>query len=113
MCVFISWFVFYFSFFFLMIRLPPGATRPDTLFPYTTLVRSLGPDAWGWAGCNGRAVGMSVSLGHEFAKAANGVPESELALPFTEPKPLPWRNVVRHIAPLMLLKYRRLDRQEI
>src|SRR3546814_9879356 len=71
----------------------------------------LGPDAWGWAGCNGRAVGMSVSLGHEFAKAANGVPESELALPFTEPKPLPWRNVVRHIAPLMLLKYRRLDRQ--
>src|SRR3546814_16257430 len=34
----------------------------------------LGPDAWGWAGCNGRAVGMSVSLGHGFAKAATGVP---------------------------------------
>src|SRR3546814_5534583 len=27
---------------FLMIRRPPGATRTDTLFPYTTLFRSLG-----------------------------------------------------------------------
>src|SRR3546814_19943869 len=31
----------YFSFFFfLMIRRPPGSTRTDTLFPYTTLFRS-------------------------------------------------------------------------
>src|SRR3546814_15999828 len=27
--------------FFLMIRLPPRSTRTDTLFPYTTLFRSL------------------------------------------------------------------------
>src|SRR3546814_15218273 len=27
-------------FFFLMIRRPPRSTRTDTLFPYTTLVRS-------------------------------------------------------------------------
>src|SRR3546814_16579175 len=27
-------------FFFLMIRRPPGSTRTDTLFPYTTLFRS-------------------------------------------------------------------------
>src|SRR3546814_13954414 len=41
---------FYFScyshfccfFFFLMIRRPPRSTRTDTLFPYTTLFRSLG-----------------------------------------------------------------------
>src|SRR3546814_10360263 len=26
-----------------MERRPPGSTRPDTLFPYTTLFRSLGP----------------------------------------------------------------------
>src|SRR3546814_17048865 len=26
-----------------MIRRPPRSTRPDTLFPYTTLFRSLGP----------------------------------------------------------------------
>src|SRR3546814_15260378 len=30
------------SFIFLMIRRPPGSTRTDTLFPYTTLFRSIG-----------------------------------------------------------------------
>src|SRR3546814_16078352 len=30
-------------FFFLMIRRPPRSTRTDTLFPYTTLFRSLLP----------------------------------------------------------------------
>src|SRR3546814_13204485 len=30
-----------FTFFFLMRRRPPRATRTDTLFPYTTLCRSL------------------------------------------------------------------------
>src|SRR3546814_4562860 len=30
------------SFFFLMIRRPPRSTRTDTLFPYTTLFRSIG-----------------------------------------------------------------------
>src|SRR3546814_6391758 len=31
----------YVTFFFLMIRRPPRSTRTDTLFPYTTLFRSL------------------------------------------------------------------------
>src|SRR3546814_4712254 len=31
--------------FFLMIRRPPRSTRTDTLFPYTTLFRSLGQPA--------------------------------------------------------------------
>src|SRR3546814_5557241 len=30
-----------FCFFFLMIRRPPRSTRTDTLFPYTTLFRSM------------------------------------------------------------------------
>src|SRR3546814_4594379 len=30
-------------FFFLMIRRPPRSTRTDTLFPYTTLFRSIWP----------------------------------------------------------------------
>src|SRR3546814_18054936 len=30
-----------FFFFFLMIRRPPRSTRTDTLFPYTTLFRSI------------------------------------------------------------------------
>src|SRR3546814_6796564 len=43
-------------FFFLMIRRPPRSTRTDTLFPYTTLFRSMGP-AVGRVGpgpCGGR-----------------------------------------------------------
>src|SRR3546814_17284213 len=32
-------------FFFLMIRRPPRSTRTDTLFPYTTLFRSLDQSA--------------------------------------------------------------------
>src|SRR3546814_2280947 len=33
--------LFHVIFFFFMIRLPPRSTRTDTLFPYTTLFRSL------------------------------------------------------------------------
>src|SRR3546814_11975421 len=33
----------YYFVFFLMVRRPPRSTRPDTLFPYTTLFRSLRP----------------------------------------------------------------------
>lgn len=73
----------------------------------------LGPNAWGWAGCNGRAVALSVALGGEFAKAVRGVPERELALPFTEPAPLSFHSIVRRTAPLVLLRYRQLDRREI
>src|SRR3546814_14578565 len=32
--------VIFFCLFFLMLRRPPSSTRPDTLFPYTTLFRS-------------------------------------------------------------------------
>src|SRR3546814_11304525 len=35
------WCVCSILFFFLMIRRPPRSTRTDTLFPYTTLFRSL------------------------------------------------------------------------
>src|SRR3546814_11848021 len=34
--------------FFLMIRRPPRSTRTDTLFPYTTLFRSLSPNGATW-----------------------------------------------------------------
>src|SRR3546814_19515279 len=33
--------------FFLMIRRPPRSTRTDTLFPYTTLFRSLSRERYG------------------------------------------------------------------
>src|SRR3546814_8860217 len=43
--LFCSIFDFDYSFFFLMIRRPPRSTRPDTLFPYTTLFRSIAASA--------------------------------------------------------------------
>src|SRR3546814_15338754 len=42
LCFVLLYFLFSVSlFFFLMIRRPPRSTRTDTLFPYTTLFRSL------------------------------------------------------------------------
>src|SRR3546814_11082622 len=42
MLIFVLYIYLFFSFFFfLMIRRPPRSTRTDTLFPYTTLFRSL------------------------------------------------------------------------
>jgi glycine/D-amino acid oxidase-like deaminating enzyme len=76
-------------------------------------IHRLGPDAYGWTGCNGRAVALTIPLGNELAKAVRGVPESELALPFTTPAPLPFHGILRKLAPLMLLVYRRRDAREI
>src|SRR3546814_14602897 len=44
---FVSLIIVFDFFFFLMIRRPPRSTRTDTLFPYTTLFRSLRPLAGG------------------------------------------------------------------
>src|SRR3546814_18341436 len=44
MCCFLCFRLFTFFVFFLMIRRPPRSTRTDTLFPYTTLFRSLSDD---------------------------------------------------------------------
>src|SRR3546814_5921088 len=41
LCCFCSHYLSCFLFCFLMIRRPPRSTRTDTLFPYTTLFRSL------------------------------------------------------------------------
>lgn len=73
----------------------------------------LGPSGWAWTGCNGRAVALSLALGGEFAKAVCGVPDSQLALPFSDPAPLPLHALTRRLAPLMLLPYRRMDRTEL
>src|SRR3546814_6404822 len=48
-------------FFFLMIRRPPRSTRTDTLFPYTTLFRSLR-----------RPRGRAARSGHRAARAGHG-----------------------------------------
>src|SRR5438034_1243109 len=76
-------------------------------------IHKLGPNAYGWTGCNGRAVALTIPLGNELAKAVRGVPENELALPFTEPVPIVGHGVLRKLAPLMLLVYRRRDAREM
>ena len=73
----------------------------------------LGPDAYGWTGCNGRAVALSIALGDELSKAVRGVPESDLALPFSDPVPIVAHGLLRRLAPLMLMLYRRRDAREI
>ncbi len=76
-------------------------------------IHRLGPDAYGWTGCNGRAVALSIALGDELSKAVRGTPEADLALPFTEPVPIPAHGLMRKLAPLMLMVYRRRDAREI
>ena len=76
-------------------------------------IHRLGPNAYGWTGCNGRAVALTIALGNELSKAVRGVPEKELALPFTEPVPIVAHGLLRKLAPLMLLLYRRRDAREI
>jgi glycine/D-amino acid oxidase-like deaminating enzyme len=76
-------------------------------------IHRLGPDAYGWTGCNGRAVALAIALGDELSKAVRGVAEKDLALPFSEPVPIPAHGLLRHFAPLMLMVYRRRDAREI
>ena len=76
-------------------------------------IHRLGPDAYGWTGCNGRAVALSIALGDELSKAVRGLPESNLALPFSDPAPIAAHGLLRRLAPLMLMVHRRRDAREI
>ena len=51
--------------------------------------------------------------GRELARAVTGTPVEELALPLSEPEPLPAHALVRRLAPLTLGYYRYLDAKEI
>lgn len=75
-------------------------------------MHQLGPDAYAWAGCNGRGVGLSIAIGRELAAAVTGTPIGELALPLSAPDPLPLHGIVRRVAPLMLIPYRYQDARE-
>ena len=76
-------------------------------------IHRLGPDAYGWTGCNGRAVALSIALGDELSKAVRGIPDSDLALPFSDPVPIAAHGLLRRLAPWMLMLYRRRDAREI
>jgi glycine/D-amino acid oxidase-like deaminating enzyme len=76
-------------------------------------IHRLGRNAYGWIGCNGRAVALSIALGDELSKAVRGVAEKDLALPFSDPAPIIAHGFLRRLAPLMLMLYRRRDAREI
>jgi glycine/D-amino acid oxidase-like deaminating enzyme len=76
-------------------------------------IHRLGRNAYGWTGCNGRAVALSIALGDELSKAARGLAEKDLALPFSDPVPILGHGLLRRLAPLMLMVYRRRDAREI
>jgi hypothetical protein len=42
-----------------------------------------------------------------------GLPDGDLALPFSDPVPIPAHGLLRRLAPLMLMVYRRRDAREI
>lgn len=73
----------------------------------------LGPDAWAWAGCNGRGVALAISLGRELAAAVSGVPASQIAMPVTDVAPIPFHALGRFVAPLVLLQRRWQDAREV
>src|SRR3546814_14843622 len=59
-------FCFFIFVFFLMIRRPPRSTRTDTLFPYTTLFRSiLDRLLAAFAPLADRLVADAIALGHD------------------------------------------------
>src|SRR3546814_12031670 len=78
-------------FLFLMIRRPPGSTRTDTLFPYTTLFRSVRDGAVpillpiGSMEQHGHHMPMHVDvlLPVEFARRVAGEVGALVAPPFT------------------------------
>jgi glycine/D-amino acid oxidase-like deaminating enzyme len=76
-------------------------------------IHRLGRNAYGWIGCNGRAVALSIALGDELSKAVRGVAEKDLALPFSDPAPIIAHGLLRRLAPLTLMLYRRRDAREI
>lgn len=76
-------------------------------------ILNLGPDGWTWIGCNGRGVALGVALGRELARAVSGHAIDTLALPLSEPAPLPFHALARRIAPNYLAWLRRKDRREI
>jgi glycine/D-amino acid oxidase-like deaminating enzyme len=80
---------------------------------YLPRVHRLGPDGYAWVGCNGRGVGLAMSIGREFARGILGVPRTELALPFTEPEPIRFHGLAKRLAALGLLDAKRRDKREI
>src|SRR3546814_2172469 len=77
--------MFYLLFFFLMIRRPPRSTRTDTLFPYTTLFRSLF-----------RRLDAKLRTRAPFALRLLGIDADGIALAAPDRRPADRRHPPRH-----------------
>ncbi len=80
---------------------------------YLPRFHKLGPGALAWAGCNGRGVALSISLGREIAKSLTGARDEDVALPFSDMRPLPMHGLLRRLAPMKIFEYRLRDRMEV
>lgn len=67
----------------------------------------LGPDFWAATGFNGRGVAFAIVVGQELARAVNGA--DDLALPLTDPAPVPFHAIARRTARIALPYYRWRD----
>lgn len=63
--------------------------------------------------CNGRGVALAVSMGREMARAVSGAEIGTLALPASDPAPLPFHSLARRIAPGYLAWLRRQDKIDL
>lgn len=73
----------------------------------------LAPGLFTAIACNGRGVAMGPIMGRELARCAAGVPEAELLMPLSKPKPIVWYPARTIVGPLAVGLYARQDRKEV
>lgn len=77
-------------------------------------LHELSPGLLSVTGYNGRGVALATTVGRVLAEAIIGQRDSaDLDIPRTPLRPLPLHALLRRLAPLQLINYRRLDRQEV
>jgi glycine/D-amino acid oxidase-like deaminating enzyme len=72
----------------------------------------MGPGVWGWIGCNGRGVALSISMGKVLADLVGGRSTAELPLPVETLRPIPFRPAASLLARSMIGWYRRKDERD-
>lgn len=72
----------------------------------------LDENLWGWTGCNGRGVALSVSVGRELSAAVCGADEQDLRLPLTRLRPIPMHSFAPLAVPAFMALYRWRDQRE-
>src|SRR3546814_785642 len=97
------------SIFFLSIRRPPRSTRTDTLFPYTTLFRSVGDRNRGEEAQVGRTGDRARRLDGRRVELPVGLVQVDLLLPEGQRPATGAEGDGRHAQPVPVEGDRRLD----